>query len=373
MNLAADAQCKPAAARFQASMRSFRVALYPGDGIGPEVMAQAVRVLQHVQQQDGGFRLDLTRLSWGADYYFQRGQVAPDDLLEQLRGFDAILLGAVGDPERLPDHLTLAPLVRIRQGFDQYACLRPCRLFSGVPSLLRDAHPIDLVILRENSEGEYLVCGGRVRPGQPDEVAVQSAVHTRRGVERILRFGFRLATTRRRRLTMVTKSNALRYGMLLWDEAFENVRAEFPEIETDRQHADAAAMDFVRRPHRFDVVVASNLFGDILSDLGGAIIGGLGLAPSANVNPERTAPSMFEPVHGSAPDIAGKGIANPVAMILSSAMMLEWLELRNAADSIRSATEAALASGAKTPDLGGKLTTASMTDHIIKHLNAAEQ
>lgn len=349
-------------------MKTLRIALYPGDGIGPEVMAEAVRVLECAQELSGDFHLETTHLPWGADYYFQQGRVAPDDLLEQLRRFDAILLGAVGDPRRLPDHLTLAPLVRIRQGFDQYACLRPCRLFSGVPSLLREPHPIDLMILRENSEGEYLVCGGRVREGQPEEVAVQTAVHSRRGVERVLRFGFQLAMTRRRRLTMVTKSNALRYGMVLWDEALEKVRAEFPEVEADRQHADATAMDFVRRPHRFDVVVASNLFGDILSDLGGAIIGGLGLASSANINPERTAPSMFEPVHGSAPDIAGRGIANPVAMILSSAMMLEWLGLRTAAEAIRTATEAALAGGAKTPDLGGTLTTPQMTDQILNRL-----
>ena len=354
-------------------MKAFRIALYPGDGIGPEVVAEAVRVLERVQAQDGGFRLALTHLPWGADYYFQHGQVAPDDFLDQLRGFDAILLGAVGDPQRLPDHVTLAPLVRIRQSFDQYACLRPCRQFSGVPSLLRHNHPIDLLILRENSEGEYVVCGGRVRPGQAEEVAVQSAIHTWRGVERILRFGFQLARTRRHRLSMITKSNALRYGFVLWDEVLEKLRREFPDVETDRQHADAAAMDFVRRPQRFDVVVASNLFGDILSDLGAAIIGGLGLAPSANINPERTAPSMFEPVHGSAPDIAGKGIANPVAMILSSAMMLEWLELQNAADAIRSATEAALAGGAKTPDLGGTLTAAGMTDEIIKHLETTER
>ena len=354
-------------------MKPFRVALYPGDGIGPEVMTQAVRVLERTQGQDGGFQLELTHFPWGADYYFQHGQVVPNDFLEQLRGFDTILLGAVGDPQRLPDHVTLAPLVRIRQSFDQYACLRPCRLFSGVPSLLKSPNFIDLLILRENSEGEYVLCGGRVRQGQADEVAVQSAVHSRRGVERILRFGFQLARTRHRRLTMVTKSNALRYGMVLWDEAFEEVRAEFPNVKTDRQHADAAAMDFVRRPDRFDVVVASNLFGDILSDLGGAIIGGLGLAPSANINPERTAPSMFEPVHGSAPDIAGKGIANPIAMILSSAMMLEWLGLQNAAGAIRAATEAALAGGAKTPDLGGTLTTAEMTDQIIKQLEAAKR
>jgi tartrate dehydrogenase/decarboxylase / D-malate dehydrogenase len=348
-------------------MKTFRIALLPGDGIGPEVIDQAVRVLDRAQSGHA-FQLDMTRLPWGGNRYFEQGKVVPDDYLETLASYDAILLGALGDPQRLPDHISLKPLVEIRQRFDQYACVRPARLFKGVCSLLAAPNEIDLLVLRENSEGEYLPCGGRVKPGEPEEIAIQSAVHTRRGVERILRFGFELAMTRRRRLTMITKSNALSFAFVLWDEALESVQADFPEVETDRQHADAAAMNFVRRPERFDVVVASNLFGDILSDLGGAIVGGLGLLASANLNPARRFPSMFEPVHGSAPDIVGKGIANPVAAILSAAMMLDWLDQSKAAATIRDAVEAVLGSGAGTPDLGGNLTTAQMTDAIISHL-----
>ncbi len=354
-------------------MKRFRIALYPGDGIGPEVLDQAVRVLQYAEQRFGGFALEMTSFPWGGDYYFEHGRAAPEGMLDELRSFDAVFLGALGDPQRIPDHITLDPLIRMRQGFDQYACVRPCRLFGGIPSRLADPVPIDFVVVRENSEGEYAICGGRIRQSQAEEVAVQSAIHTRRGVERILRFGFRTALTRRKRLTMITKSNALRYGMVLWDEVLESVRTEFPEVEADRQHADAAAMDFVRRPDRFDVIVASNLFGDILSDLGGAIVGGLGLAPSANINPDRTAPSTFEPVHGSAPDIAGRGIANPVAQILSGAMMLQWLGIERPAADIRSAVDAALAAGATTPDLGGRLSTAQMADAVIQRLEEGKE
>jgi len=346
-------------------VKTYRIALYPGDGIGPEVVSEAMRVLQCAAERFA-FHLETTEFPWGADYYFAHGCVAPPDFLDRLRTFDAIFLGALGDPHRIPDHITLDPLMRMRQGFDQYACVRPCRLFRGVPSPLAEPGRIDFVVVRENSEGEYSICGGRMRQGTPEEIAVQSAVHTRRAVERILRFGFELAMTRRRRLTMITKSNALRFGLTLWDDVLEKVRAEYPDVEAERQHADFAAMDFVRRPQRFDVIVASNLFGDILSDLGAAIVGGLGLASSANINPERTAPSMFEPVHGSAPDIAGKGIANPIAQILSGAAMLEWLGERRAAEQVRSAVDAALEAGARTPDLGGALTTEQMTDRVLE-------
>jgi tartrate dehydrogenase/decarboxylase/D-malate dehydrogenase len=312
--------------------------------------------------------LALERLPWGSDYYFANGRLVPDDYLATLAKFDAILLGAVGDPKRIPDHISLRPLVEIRQRFDQYACVRPAKLFGGVHSLLHDAKHIDLVVVRENSEGEYLPCGGRVRQGEDKELAIQSAVHTRHGVERILRFGYELAMVRRHRLTMITKSNALQYGFVLWDEVLERVQADFPEVETDRQHADAAAMNFVRRPESFDVVVASNLFGDILSDLAGAIVGGLGLLPSANLSPQRKFPSMFEPVHGSAPDITGRGIANPVAAILSASMMLDWLGAKDAANRIREAVEASLGTGVTTPDLGGNLTTVQMADEIIDRI-----
>ncbi|GAB4531108.1 MAG: tartrate dehydrogenase [Anaerolineae bacterium] len=353
-------------------MKTFQIALYPGDGIGPEVIDQAVRVLEAAQTKVGGFDLHMTRLPWGADYYMQHGYVAPPDFLKILRPFDAIFLGALGAPDRIPDHITLEPLVRIRQTFDQYACVRPARLFPGLrsPLAVEGASQVDLVVVRENSEGEYVTCGGRFKVGEPDEFALQTAVHTRRGIERILRFGFELAQSRRQHLTMITKSNAQRYGFVLWDEIWEEMRGQYPMVRTDKQHADAAAMNFVRCPDQFDVVVGSNLFGDILSDLGGIIGGGLGLAPSANLNPEREYPSMFEPVHGSAPDIAGQGIANPVAAILSGAMMLEWLGLNQAAECIRQAVEATLSQGTGTPDLGGDLSTGQMTDHIIQNLEA---
>jgi tartrate dehydrogenase/decarboxylase/D-malate dehydrogenase len=258
--------------------------------------------------------------------------------------------------------------VRLRQQFDQYACVRPAKLYAGVKSALAHPGEIDMVVVRENSEGEYFSCGGRFKQGGEGEVAVQTAVHSRRGVERILRFGFELAMKRRRRLTMITKSNALKFSMVLWDQVLEKMAPEFPDVQSDRMHVDAAAMDFVRRPARFDVIVASNLFGDILTDLSASIVGGLGLAPSANLNPQRTFPSMFEPVHGSAPDIVGKNIANPGAAILSAAMMLDWLGHGAASKMIRGAVERAVRLGHTTPDLGGTCTTTQMTDRIIEQL-----
>jgi tartrate dehydrogenase/decarboxylase / D-malate dehydrogenase len=351
-----------------AAPKPFRIAVYPGDGIGGEVTAEAVRALEAAQARVGGFRLELTDLPWGVAWWRQTGQVVPDDFLTILRPFDAILLGAVGWPAELPDHVTLDPLVRIRQRFDQYACVRPARLYPGVKSVLAGRGPgdIDLVVLRENSEGEYVNVGGRFHVGHSDESAVQTAVHTRRGVERILRFGFRMARERRRRLTMITKSNAQRFAYVLWDEILEEMRGEFPDVEADKQHADAAVMNFVRCPDRFDVVVASNLFGDLLTDLGGVISGGLGLAPSANLNPERTYPSMFEPVHGSAPDIAGRGIANPLAAVLSAATMLDWLGEASAGSMIRRAVERVLAAGHTTRDMGGTLSTTEVGDRVVE-------
>jgi tartrate dehydrogenase/decarboxylase/D-malate dehydrogenase len=354
-------------------MKTFRIAIYPGDGIGPEVTDQAVRVLDAVEQLDGGFHLETTSVPWGAAYWQKTGHVAPEDFLEMLRPFDAILLGAVGWPAKIPDHVTLAPLVRIRQAFDQYACMRPAKLYPGVRTVLAGKGPaeIDMLVIRENSEGEYVDNGGRFRRGRPDEFAVQTAIHTRRGVERILRFGMEMARKRRKRLTMITKSNAQRYAYVLWDEILDELAPQYADVETDRQHCDAAAMNFVRCPERFDVVVASNLFGDLLTDLGGIISGGLGLAPSTNTNPERQFPSMFEPVHGSAPDIAGKAIANPVAAILSAAMMLDHLEQSQAAERIRRAVSSALAAGHHTPDLGGTLTTEQMGDAVVRALAIA--
>jgi tartrate dehydrogenase/decarboxylase / D-malate dehydrogenase len=348
--------------------KDYRIALYPGDGIGPEVVDATLAVLQAVERAAGGFHLDCTRFNWGIAHYDRHGVVAPDDFLTTLRGFDAVFLGAVGWPARLPDHITLAPLIRMRQAFDLYACVRPARTYPGVPGPLRSEQPIDLVVVRENSEGEYVDNGGVLAVGTPDEVAVQSAVHTRRGVERILRFSFALARTRRNRLAMITKSNAQRYAYVLWDKVLAELAPAFADVAVEKLHIDAATLELVRRPQTFDVVVGSNLFGDILSDLTGGITGSLGLNPSANLDPSRRAPSLFEPVHGSAPDIAGKGVANPAGAILSGAMMLEWLGEARAAAMVRRAVERAFGDRCLTQDVGGKLTTSELTEAIIRRL-----
>ena len=348
-------------------MTTYRIALYPGDGIGTEVVDATVAVLDTVASQHG-FGLAYESFDWGMRHFEKHGRVAPEDFLATLRPFDAIFLGAVGWPARLPDHVTLTPLIRMRQAFDLYACVRPARTFPGVAGPLRSTAPIDVVVVRENSEGEYIDNGGFVATGTPHEVAVQTAIHTRRGVERILRFSFDLARTRRRKLTMITKSNAQRYAYVLWDRVLQEIAPEYGDVETDKLHIDAATLELVRRPHTFDVIVGSNLFGDILSDLTGGVTGSLGLNPSANLNPERTFPSLFEPVHGSAPDIAGKGIANPTGAFLSGAMMLEWLGEAAPAASIRAGVERALAAGHATPDIGGALTTGQFTDAVVAHL-----
>ena len=349
-------------------MKTHRIALYPGDGIGVEVTDAAVAALEAVARRSGTFELAFERFDWGIAHYERHGRVAPDDFLETLRRFDAIYLGAVGWPARLPDHITLTPLIRLRQAFDLYACVRPARTFAGVTSPLRSDAPIDLVVVRENSEGEYVDNGGIVGVGTPNEIATQTAVHTRRGVERILRFSFDLARTRRRRLAMITKSNAQRYAYVLWDRVLAEMAPAFADVAVEKLHIDAATLELVRRPHSFDVIVGSNLFGDILSDLTGGITGSLGLNPSANLNPERRFPSLFEPVHGSAPDIAGKGIANPCAAVLSAAMMLDWLGETGGGDRLRQAVEGALAAGNLTPDVGGPLTTAGMTRAIVQQI-----
>src|SRR5258706_2018783 len=349
-------------------MKTHRIALYPGDGIGPEVTDAAVAVLAAAEKRAGSFRLDYGDFDWGMPHFDRHGRVAPEDFLTTLGEFDGIFLGAVGWPARLPDHVTLAPLIRLRQAFDLYACVRPARTFAGVPGPLRSGEPIDLVVVRENSEGEYVDNGGVIGVGTPGEVALQAAVQTRRGVERILRFAFELARTRRRRLAMITKSNAQRYAYVLWDRVLVEMAPQFADVSIEKLHIDAATLELVRRPQTFDVIVGSNLFGDILSDLTGGITGSLGLNPSANLNPERRFPSLFEPVHGSAPDIAGRGIANPTGAILSAAMMLEWLGEADAAAAVRRAVERALAEGHVTPDAGGTLTTAAVTAAIVKHL-----
>ena len=347
---------------------SYRIAVYPGDGIGRDVTPLAFDVLN--QAIDGQVELDCTEFPWGVDYYLEHGSPTPPDYIDQLRPFDAIYLGAVGAPGQMPDPVSLEPPVRIRQAFDQYACLRPALLLDGVQSPLAGMEPraIDLLVVRENSEGEYVNQGGRFRRGEPDEIAVQSAIHTRAGVTRILRFALEQARSRRQHLTMVTKSNAQKYSFVLWEEVLEELIPEYPDVRTDRLYVDAAAMDLVRRPRDFDVIVSSNLFGDILSDLAAMVVGGLGMAPSANIRPDRGAPSMFEPVHGSAPDIAGKGIANPAAAILSAAMMIEWLGHAEPAERMRAACERALAGGAGTPDIGGALSSTEFAARVTERL-----
>jgi tartrate dehydrogenase/decarboxylase/D-malate dehydrogenase len=353
-------------------MTKYSIAVIAGDGVGPEVVPRARQVLEHAGGKRG-FTLAFEDFEWGAEYFFRHGKMAPPGFLDLLRPFDAILLGAIGHPD-IPDHITLnGLLLPIRRGFDQYANVRPAVLYSGVESPLKDreAGEIDFVVVRENTEGEYAQVGGFVYHHQPDEVAIQTSVFTRRGVERIIRFAFDLAVKRnkKRRVTSVTKSNAQGFGMVLWDRTFQSVASEFGGIETESLLVDAAAMNFVRRPQSFDVVVASNLFGDILSDLSAIVAGSIGLAPSANLDPTRKHPSMFEPVHGSAPDIAGKGIVNPLAAILSGAMMLDHLGQPEAAGDIERAVAAVLAEGAvRTPDLGGSSSTSEVTVAVLGRL-----
>jgi len=353
-------------------MQTFHIAVIAGDGVGVEVIPQAKRVLDQAGRQHQ-IQFDYCDLDWGTGHYFRHGLMMPADALDRLRPADAILLGAVGHP-KVPDHVTLnGLLLPIRRAFDQFANVRPAVLYRGVesPLALRKGEQIDFVVVRENTEGEYAQVGGFVYHEQPEEVAVQTGVFTRRGIDRIVRFAFELARRRngKKRVTSVTKSNAQGFSMVLWDRAFASVAAEFPDISTESLLVDAAAMNFIRRPESFDVVVASNLFGDILSDISAIIIGSMGLAASANLDPRRRYPSMFEPVHGSAPDIAGKGVVNPLATILSAAMMLDHLGATDAARRVERAVADVLAEGrARTPDLGGKSSTVEVTDAILDKL-----
>jgi tartrate dehydrogenase/decarboxylase/D-malate dehydrogenase len=343
-----------------------------GDGIGREVVPAAIRAIEAAGGRTG-CAFEWQPFPWGSAHYFEHGRMMPEDALDRLRGFDAIFFGAVGDP-RLQDNVTLnGLLLPIRRGFDQFACLRPAVLYPGVRSPLagRQAGDIDFVVVRENTEGEYAQVGGIVYPDAAHGVAIQSAVFTRHGTERIIRVAFELARTRNRKrlVTSVTKSNAQGFSMAFWDRVFAEVAPDYPDVRTEALLVDAACMDLVRRPQDFDVLVASNLFGDILTDLSAAITGSLGLAPSANLNPSRTFPSMFEPVHGSAPDIAGKGIANPMAAMFSAAMMLDFLGETAAAALLEKAVIGVLTDGATlTPDLGGRATTADVTAAVIARM-----
>jgi tartrate dehydrogenase/decarboxylase/D-malate dehydrogenase len=355
-------------------MTVFRIAVIGGDGIGPEVIDQAIRAADDAVARFGeGRQVQWNRLPWSSMLYKQTGQMMPPDAWDILCRHDAILLGAIGHPE-VPDHITLhGLLLPMRRKFDQYVNLRPAYLFEGVQSPLRDKAPgsIDMVVYRENTEGEYAPSGGRHYQGTPHEIALQTNIFTRRGCERIMRAAFEGARKRpRRKVTSITKSNAQVFGMVLWDEVFRSVARDYPDVQASSLLVDAAAMDFVRKPETFDVVVASNLFGDILTDLSAIITGSVGLAASANINPERTYPSMFEPVHGSAPDIAGQGIANPLAAILSAGMLLDHLGIHAAGDAVRRAVAQVLAAGTpRTPDLGGKAHTKEMGDAVVAALS----
>ncbi|WP_269935703.1 tartrate dehydrogenase [Serratia liquefaciens] len=346
--------------------KSYKIAAIPGDGIGQEVMPEGIRVLQAAAAR-WDLSLEFETFEWAScDYYQQHGKMMPDDGLEQLQGFDAVYFGAVGWPDKVPDHVSLwGSLLKFRRDFDQYVNLRPVRLFPGVPCPLAHKKPgdIDFYVVRENTEGEYSSLGGRMFEGTEREMVIQESVFTRHGVDRILKYAFELAQRRpRKTLTAATKSNGMAISMPYWDERVAAMAQQYPDIRWDKQHIDILCARFVLQPERFDVVVASNLFGDILSDLGPACAGTIGIAPSANLNPERRFPSLFEPVHGSAPDIFGKNIANPVAMIWAGAMMLDFLgagepRYRQAHDGILAAIEQIIASGPRTPDMQGDATT----------------
>jgi tartrate dehydrogenase/decarboxylase / D-malate dehydrogenase len=352
-------------------MDSYNIAVIAGDGVGRDVVPAARQVLDAAASKHR-FELSYTEFEWGSDYYLEHGRMMPHDGIERLRPFDAILLGAVGHPE-VPDHVTLhGLLLPIRRSFDQYANVRPAVLYPGVESPLAGKTGIDMIVVRENTEGEYAPAGGFVHHEHEGEVAVQTSIFTRHGCERIIRHAFELARkrNRKRKVTSITKSNAQAYSMVLWDRVFNLVAGQFPDIKTESLLVDAAAMNFIRRPESFDVVVASNLFGDILSDLSAIIVGSIGLAASANLDPLRRYPSMFEPVHGSAPDIVGKGIVNPLAAIISGSMMLDHLGQAAAAATIEAAVATVLAAKAiRTPDLGGHSRTEEVTAAVLDAVN----
>jgi tartrate dehydrogenase/decarboxylase / D-malate dehydrogenase len=359
-------------------VREYRIAVIPGDGIGKEVIPAGLAVLRALEETCGSFRLATETFPWGSDYYRANARMLPEDALEILKSFDAIYFGAVGDPQ-IPDHITLWGLrLFICQGLDQYANVRPARILSGIVSPLRDVGPGDLdwVIVRENSEGEYAGHGGRSHKGLPEEVATDTAIFTRAGIQRIMRFAYRLASSRRRKqLMVVTKSNAQRHGMVLWDEIAAEVSHEFPEIRTEKMLVDAVTTRMVAKPRSLDVIVASNLHADILSDLAAALAGSLGIAATANLNPERKFPSMFEPIHGSAFDIVGKGIANPIGSFWTAALMLEHLGEDRAARQLMQAIERVTATGGPvlTPDLGGRGNTRQVTETVCEAMRIHQE
>ena len=351
-------------------MKGYRIAVIPGDGVGTEVAAEAVRVLE-VAGSRFGFDLTTDSFAWGCDWYLERGEMMPEHALEALAEFDAIFLGCIGDAAKVPDDVSLTMLLTIRKGFDQYVNLRPIRLYPGVPTPIETATPetVDMVVVRENTEGEYSRLGGIFKEGSPDGFALQTGVFTWKGCERVIRYGFDLARSRGKlgsgaevgRVTNCTKSNALNYSMVFWDQVYDSVAADYPDVHTDKALVDALTMWFVKKPEWFDVVVASNLFGDIITDLGSMLQGGMGLAAGGNIDPERRYPSMFEPIHGSAPKYTGQGRVNPIASIEAVRMMLDHLGEHEAADSVGMAISTVLAAGdVRTADLGGTSSTAEV-------------
>ncbi len=354
-------------------MKTYQIASIPGDGIGTEVTESACAVLNALTAVDGRFKLEFTTFDWSCQRYLEQGSMMPANGLELLRPFDAILLGAVGFPT-VPDHVSLwGLLIPIRRGFEQYVCLRPVKLLAGVPSplALKPNTEIDYLVVRENTEGEYSTMGGRIYQGTPFEVVNQISVFTRRGCERIIRYAFELARAKNKKLvTSATKSNGIIHSMPFWDEIFAEIALQYPDIASEKMHVDALAAKFILTPEKFGVVVGSNLFGDILTDLGAATVGSIGIGASANINPERTYPSCFEPVHGSAPDIVGQGIANPIGQVWSAAMMLEHLGELQAAKKLEYAIGTVLQNGIRTKDLGGTASTLEMTQALIQAVSA---
>ena len=352
-------------------MKNYRIAVIGGDGVGPEVCAEGVKVMNKIAELDGGFSFEFEEFPWGCEYYLEHGEMMPDSAMDTLSEFDAIYLGAVGYPG-VPDHISLWDiLLKIRKGFDQYINLRPVKLLKGAPCPLAGVsrEQIDMIVVRENSEGEYAGSGSWTGKGTPDEKVIQEGVFTRKGCERVMRYAYELARKEGKRLTSISKGNALNYSMVFWDEMFAEIGKEYPDVETDSYLVDAASMFFVKEPERFQVVVTSNLFGDILTDLGAAIAGGMGLAAGANLNPERKHPSMFEPIHGSAPDIAGTGDANPLAAIWSVSQMMDFFGYEDWGKKVLSAIEKLLVEGkVKTVDLGGKSKTDEVGNEIVRIL-----
>lgn len=355
-------------------MRTYKIAAIPADGIGPEVIKAGADVLKALEVKLGDIKFDLTFFDWGSDYYKKHGEMMPQDGLEKLKPFDAIFFGAVGAAD-VPDHITLWGLrLPICQGFDQYANVRPTKILPGISSPLSGVGvgDLDWVIIRENSEGEYSGHGGRAHKGFPEEVGTETAIFTRAGVTRIMRYAFRLAKSRPRKfLTVVTKSNAQRHGMVMWDEIAEEVSREYPEVKWDKMLVDAMTVRMVKDPKSLDTIVATNLHADILSDLAGALAGSLGVAPTANIDPENRFPSMFEPIHGSAFDITGKGIANPVATFWTAAQMLEHLGESEIATRLMVAVDQVCSKGIMTPDVGGTANTVEVTQAVIEAIRGA--